>query len=484
MDESWIFLKEAPESELALVREACEKIGLYISSSDSADKMLGHIFKEVGLEAEDNYEVFLDEICKEQAIHTIGINLEEKETKLLEAFLAQGISAMSEEKVRSFAMYYGFSNIDREKLTWETRARIVTESRFRSCLPNLISMMFLCIDCSQIFPIFPVDKALTINNATPCLGVLSSVLIQIKREHQRKYDNLSIVKYVDNAFLKDCKEQKKSILSIILGLYELKASLPESEIVVDESVVQSISSYLGSETLELPKYIKEKVVDVQGSIDCFMEKLFPCGENEDEAYIRTCQKLFPCEEDEDGNILSEDEVYTETRQKTTKYESIAFFDYRFPYTQIPQDNSNCCFCIPKDEFEQKAVELYLLCQGKDASCLIDEENLKKAGFECAVIGREQSLKSFSSSFNNCIKTVNPISIGLELLSQKKEFDINEIQRLVVKFINLDHEMMIDICKEVEESKTLKNNVLRDLILSLTNRITSNNLSNNLCNSDE
>ena len=191
-----------------------------------------------------------------------------------------------------------------------------------------------------------------------------------------------------------------------------------------------------------------KLENVPGLVDYFMEILFPCGENEDEAFARTYKK-------------------------TTKFGSVAFFDYRFPYTQIPPKNIKCYYCVPKDEFEQKAVELYLSCKGKDTSCLIDEENLRKTGCECAVIGREQNQEVYSSFFSNCIKTMNPIPIGLEILSQKNEFSIDEIQRLVVEFIKLDFETMKDICREVEESENLRNSVIRELVMSLTSRIASN-----------
>lgn len=461
MDESWNFLKEAPESELVLVREAFDKYGLQRLSSESVDEMVIHILKEYGLDAGASYEVFLEEIIKEQSINTVGVEIEQKETRLLEAFLAQGIRKMGEEQRRSFAMSFGFSNFDSEKLTWETKARIATEIKFRSCLPNVVSMMFLGIDCSMVFPIDSVNLAYIIKSATPCLGILSSILIQIRREHQRMYDNRSIVKYVENAFLKDCEDRKKSVLSVIFGLYELLIeliesmsdelikSMPEINIIVDESIAKSISSYLGSAAIELPLYIKKKVKveNVPGLVDCFMEILFPCGENEDEAFARTYNK-------------------------TTKFKSVAFFDYRFPYTQVPKKITRY-YCMPKDEFERKAVELYLLCKGKDTSCLIDEENLRKTDCECAVIGREQNQEVFSSSFSYCIKTMNPISIGLELISQKKEFNIDEIQRLVVEFIKLDFVMMKDICKEIEESEILRNNVIRELVMSLTNRFAFN-----------
>ena len=466
MDESWNFLNEAPECELALVKEASEKCGIQIPSTEYADKMVCQILKEFGLDAEASYEVFLDEICKEQLLSTERIGLEKKEIGLLEVFLAQGIRKMSEEQVRSFVTNFGFSNLDIEKLTLETRARMATEKMFQSRIPNVVSMMFLGIDCSKVFPIDSVNLVYTIKSATACKGILSSILIQIRKEHQRMYDNKLIVEYVDNAFLKGCEDWKKPVLSIIFELYKLHCeliestpdeliesineSMPESNIIFDESIAKYISSYLGSAAIELPLYIKKKVKleNVQGLVGRFMEILFPCRENEDEAFARTYNK-------------------------TTKFKSVAFFDYRFPYTQIPPKNITCYYCIPKDEFEQKAVELFLLCHGKNTSCLIDEENLRKTSCECAVIGRKQSQEVFSFSFNNCIKTMNPISIGLEILSQKNEFSIDEIQRLVVEFIKLDFETMKDICKEVEESENLRNSVIRELVMSLTSRIASN-----------
>ena len=371
MDDSWIFIKEAPENELALVKEACNKCGLQIPSSASSEQMISCILMQFGLDVGDDYEEFLDMLCNKYTIASDNFGLEDKETELLMYFLSKEIKKMADNQVFIIASNYDFSNYkDKEKLIREIEVRAKTSTKFVSKLYHLVPNTY-GLDFTRIFPSdteymhwIIVDGKASIEYAP-----VISTLIALHNEHS-KLDNsayIYIPDYIDKIIQKDsvCSNKKHSILTALVVVIKSIKSIK-----LIDSIIEEISSNNVNTPLLVPHYILNKLAETKAInvIAHLMEQLFPCTKNESGCY----QNTRP--------------IIDETSS------TIAYFDYRFPYTPIVK-NTNSYYLMPKDEIEKKAVVIWLLANGIDdaKNHLKNEDEMKKMTLDCAVISHKQNI---------------------------------------------------------------------------------------------
>lgn len=371
MDESWNFLKEAPESELALIRNACNKCGIQISPSASAEQVVTSILGLYELEKDNSYEGFLDKVCEELSLNIDDGGVEKKETILLETFLVEGIRKMDDEQLRGFAMSYGFSNLDAEKLIREVRARL-SNSRARLSNSEELSQKLSVIDST----LFGVNS----ESVFPCHSVATNLSL---KEEQYKDSNLNYAALIttlmllrqfhhniDIDYLKDYLDlivsndesfkgnESKAYLSIMLNVCRLfKHGL-------DCTTFEETFRYLNEKEIIIPAYLtnelsKEGCLDIANYI---LEKVFPCDEKQQASYKDT---------NESTNCL------------TKGNGCVAFFDYMFPYTN---PSNGTYFAMPDEEEKQYYSKLYLLFFDKNLNdCLVDKKQLLEKEIDCAVV---------------------------------------------------------------------------------------------------
>lgn len=224
MDKSWNFLIEAPESELVLIRDACNKYGTQISPSASAEQIVTCILWPYGLDKDNSFEDLLEKVCEELSLNIDSVDLEKKETLLLETFLVEGIRKMDDEQLRSFAMSYGFSNLDAEKLIREVRARISNSIDLESKLAVIDSALF-GVNSESVFPCQSVVPNLSLKeeqykDSNLKNAALITTLLLLKRFHC-SIDIPYLERYLDLIVSNDESfkgNESKAYLSIMLNI--------------------------------------------------------------------------------------------------------------------------------------------------------------------------------------------------------------------------------------------------------------------------
>ena len=377
MDESWNFIKEAPENELALVREACNMCGLQISSSASSEQMGTCILIQYGLIAEYSYEDFLNELCHKYAIASDNLGIEDKETELLMYFLFKGIKRMDDNQIFIIASNYGFSNYkDREKLIREIEVRAKTSNKFVSKLYHLVPNIY-GVDFTRIFPSDTeyIDLVKVDGDTNVEYAPVVSTLIALNNEHILSNDPVYISNYIDKIIQNDTTSNNKNKSTLSAIIHIVKSTIP---LIKDsDSLIEEISSCIANAPLSVPEYLFNRIklsedvdpkVIINAIIYHLMEQLFPCTKNESLCYKSTCPII-------------------EGASST-----IAYFDYRFPYTRIAK-HTNAYYLMPKDEIDKKAVVLFLMANEIDdaKNRLKDEDELKMMTLDCAIISHEQSI---------------------------------------------------------------------------------------------
>lgn len=463
MDKSWNFLKEAPENELALVREACNKCGHQISLTASSEQMVSSILLQYGLDAEDRYGEFLDKLCNKNSISIEGLNDENKELEILKYLLAKGIERMSNEQIESFASNYYFSNLGQEKLIRETKVRLRTSNMFRAKLYHIVPALF-GIDFTVIFPS-------DVSNITKLIlkdcdsgvkhGPVASTLIALKNEHHRaKNDPNYYTKYLDKYIQSNTcfDDERYAILSVILYLVKESSEKVGNK---DDSIIDDAFAFLHNKILKIPKYLFE-----QGSEDESENSDDENGNSNDEnessieneiiEYL--VERLYPCD-------VNEQVCYGKMNDELEKYQSIAFFEYAFPYTNVLK---NSYYLMPNNEFNQHAIKLYLLSHGLNPNeHLVSEMDLRNKSLECAVIPMNCKPADYPS-FHKYIQLEDPYLFGFRRLIQEistiDDANMNIIEAIKL-FTQLKSETMDKLTAELDEKahESVMLNELNDLV---------------------
>lgn len=453
MDESWNFLKEAPENELALVRKACNKCGLQISSSASSEQLVSCILIQYDdLDAGDSYVDFIDAICKKQSINIEDIDIEKKEIMLLEKLLVESIEIMDEERLCGFATSYGFSNYKSvNNLVNEVSVRIRISEVFVKELPIIISVLY------GINPmnVLPCDYCI---NTTISLKekeikdrsiVLAAVMITFHRIHcQSTISQSELKQYVEHNIERESAssdELRKTFLSVLISLCKI-----HNRIDMTNPVISEITMYLGNKCIVIPEYFEGKLnpKDVEKLIKHYMECAFPCDRWSEAGYKDASERV------------------KESCAKGEAVNNIVFFHYLFPHTE-PIRNS--FFLMPKDELDQKLNELWLLYHGMNPNdCLLDEQKLMTKKFDCAVISNDSNI----SGGVNSKEIINTDDIVIDLLEQYFEYDEGaEVLNVMVLFLShLFHGNSITLKAKCNILFNGKEDLIHNRFKSIINRI--------------
>ena len=430
MDESWYFLKEAPESELALVRKAGN-----MSSSASVEVMVHSILITYGLGVEDSYEEFIDKQCEVLSLSIEGLDIENKETKLLETFLFDGILKMNKEQLRSFATTYGFSNLNAEKLIREVRVRMVNSSKLKSKLSEVVFVLFHG-DTDDIVPLLSVDATIVLEkemlNNTVGAANLDSTLIMLNRFHRSV--KLSYVKHYLDLMVSNYDlfhgNEKKAYLLIMLNLCRLYLQG------IDVIAFDEISSYLDEKEIIIPSYLTNKLVedDFRDLANHILEKVFPCDARQIGYYESTS-----CLAEGKGRV--------------------AFFDYRFPYTS---PLFGTYFAMPIDKDKLYFNKLYLLFFDKNPDdCLVEKKQLVGEEIDCAVVSYRDEL--FLKSSTKAIYTEDSMIEGWKNffhIESKNTQSIGSIVEFLTIFVSKNYKKLIPKFMEIINGMDDNNDVLR------------------------
>lgn len=452
MDESWNFLKEAPENELALVREACNKCGLQISLSASPEQMVSSILMQYSLDAEDSYEDFINVNCNTQSLIIEDLDIEKKETKLLETLLVESIEIMDEERLCGFATSYGFSNYRSiNNLVNEVSVRIRISEEFAKELPIIISVLY------GINPmnVLPCDYCI---NTTISLKekeikdrsfVLAAVMITFHRIHcQSTISQSELKQYIEHNIERESTspdELRKTFLSVLISLCKI-----HNRIDMTNPVISEITMYLGNKCIVIPEYFERKLnpKDVEKLIKHYMECAFPCDKWSEAGY-------------KDAN-----ERVRESCAKKDIVNNIVFFHYLFPHTE---PISNSFFLRPKDELDQKFNELWLLYHGMNPNdCLLEKQELLAKKFDTAVISNDSNI----SEEVNSKEIINTDDIVIDLLEQYFEYDEGaEVLNVMVLFLShLFHGNSTTIIAKCNSLFNSKEDLIHNRLKSIINHI--------------
>ena len=266
MDESWNFLKEAPENELALIRNACNKCGTQISPSASAEQVVTSILWFYEMDKDNSYKEFLDKVCEELSLNIDNVDVEKKEAILLETFLVESIRKMDEEQLRGFAMSYGFSNLDAEKLIREVTARLSNSKEFRKKLSVIDSTLF-GVNSESVFPCQSVAADLSLKeeqykDSNLNYAALISTVMLLRWFHHN-IDILYLEHYLDLIVSNDESfkgNESKAYLSIMLNICRLfKHGL-------DCTTFEETFRYLDEKEIIIPAYLTNKLSE-EGCLD-------------------------------------------------------------------------------------------------------------------------------------------------------------------------------------------------------------------------
>ena len=464
MDESWNFLKEAPESELGLVRAACNKSGIQVSSSESADMMIDLILKKYGFDVDDSYGEFLDEICSRIGVSSYCnyLELEDKEFELLKCFLFEEIGKMDNSQIVRFASIYSFSNLDWEKLICEIEIRIRTSNNFKTRLYHIVPVLF-GVDFPNVFPTDITEINIIVGGISIEDAPIVSALIALRYEHDRLYDNNYIIGYISKMVEKNTifDDNKKAILSIMLCF---ASKIIENNNQNENNTIEGVYSFLKNKKLEVPYYILNKFSDIgeykdvigeyKYVLDYLMGLVFPADVNE-----RVC--------------------LSQMNNEIRRFRSIAFFEYKFPITVILEQKESF-FLKPNDEFARQAIMLYLLCHGLNpCEHLLSETDLCDKSLECAAIPIDSNFSDYPT-FLNHVQPENPLIYGFRCFIQKIGA-LDESSMGVIKalkgFIQLSPEIMDRLVTDIDNQTQVSERLIE--IKELVHMICS--LRKNTCN---
>ncbi len=448
MDESWNFLKEAPESELVLIRKACNKCGTQISQSASAEQVVTSILWLYELDMDNGYKEFLDKVCEELSLNIDNVDIEKKEATLLETFLVEGIRMMDEEQLRGFAMSYGFSNLDAEKLIREVKARISNSIELESKLAVIDSTLF-GVNSERVFPCQSVVPNLSLKeeqykDSNLNYAAIITTLLLLRRFH-RNIDIPYLEHYLDLIVSNDESfkgNESIAYLSIMLNICRLfKHGL-------NCTTFEETFRYLDEKEIMIPAYLTNELSD-EGCLDIanhILEKVFPCD-------VR--QKAY----------------YESTSCLTEGNGRVAFFDYMFPYT----DPSNgTYFAMPDEEEKQYYSKLYLLFFDKNPNdCLVDKKQLFKKEIDCAVVSYCDDY-----TFKHPIKTIFTEDSMIEgwknffRIESENTKGIESLVEFLTIFVSKHYKKIIPRLMEIVNSMNDKNEVLKKFKLFM-HRINDN-----------
>ena len=449
MDESWNFLKEAPESELVLIRNACNKCGTQISQSASAEQVVTSILWLYELDMDNGYKEFLDKVCEELSLNIDNnVDIEKKEATLLETFLVEGIRKMDDEQLRGFAMSYGFSNLDAEKLIKEVRARLSNSIELSQKLSVIDSTLF-GVNSESVFPCQSVTPNLSLKeeqykDSDLNHAALISTLMLLRWFHHN-IDILYLEHYLDLIVSNDESfkgNESKAYLSIMLNICRLfKHGL-------DCTTFEETFRYLDEKEIIIPAYLTNKLSE-EGCLDIANHIL---------------EKVFPCDARQKG-------YYESTNCLTEGNGCVAFFDYMFPYT----DPSNgTYFAMPDEEEKQYYNKLYLLFFDKNPNdCLVDKKQLLEKEIDCAVV-------SYCDDYTlkhpiNIIYTEDSMIDGWKNFFRIESENTKGIESLVeflTIFVSKHYKKIIPRLMEIVDSVNDKNEVLKKFKLFM-HRINDN-----------
>lgn len=436
MDDSWNFLKEAPESELALIRETCDKSGIQISSSASAEQIVTCILWPFGLDKDNSFEDLLEKVCEVFSLNIANVDVEKKETMLLETFLVEGVRKMDKEQLLGFATGYGFSNLNAEKLIREVRARISNSIELESKLAVIDSALF-GVNSESVFPCQSVVSDLslkeeTIKDSGLNHAALITALILVKRFHCN-IDIPYLERYLglivsNNESFKGI--ESKAYLSIMLNICRLfKHGL-------NCTTFEETFRYLDEKEIIIPAYLTNKLSD-EGCLDIanhILEKAFPCDARQKGYYEST-----GCLTEGDG--------------------CVAFFDYMFPYTN---PSYGTYFAMPDDEEKQYYNKLYLLFFDKNPDdCLVDKKQLFEKEFDCAVVSYCDDY-----SFKRPIKTIYTEDSMIDgwknyfRIESENTKDIENLVEFLTIIVSKHYKKIIPKLMEIVNRLDDKNEVLR------------------------
>lgn len=439
MDESWNFLKEAPECELALVIDACKKSSIDIPTEATAMDIIDSISKKFNNDTL-SYEQFLNEVCRQNALSNIDdFSVEDKGLELLGHFLSKGIESMSEDQIKRFAFDYCFSNLDKEKLVREVGVRLKTSNKFRAKLFHIVPA-FWEIDFTRIFPSDVSDVTELIlkdDDISKIYGPVIATLIALQNKHNlpnsvddfisEYLDYDYIPKYLDKIIQEDTSfnDKRRAILSVMLCFVK---NTSESNNENKCKVFNKVSSFLDDRILTVPDYIIKHGFDRKGIVEHLMDLLNSCDDNVYGYYTQ---------------IMSQDLL---------DFQSIAFFDYRFPYTPIIEEKDSY-FLMPDNELDQLAVKLYLLSHEINPNeCLLSENELRNKSLDCAIIPMNSNPADYQS-FPNYIQLENPFITGFrDFLQTLGTFDDSSVQIInaLKGFVQLDCETMDRLAAEMDK----------------------------------
>ena len=436
MDDSWDFLKDAPENELALVIDACKKSSINVQECATATDIINSIGEKYHCDAL-SYEQFLDEVCRQNKLFDVdNRDSEEKGLKLLEYLLGKGIDRMSNEQIIRFATDYLFSNLDKEKLKREAGVRLKTSNElnesndFKAKLFHIVPA-FWGIDFTQFFSsnVSDVEK-LFLNDANIDIinGSVTATLIALRNEHyllDTKFDYTQ--NYIDSIIKKDTSfnyEKRYAILSVMLSFVK---NTIEGDDEYKQHIIDDASSFLEKRVLAVPEYIINHCLDKKDLIKHLMELLNPC----------------------DDKVKGS---YRQMSHKSQGFPSIAFFDYKFPFTSIIE-GQDAYYLIPDNDFNRIAIKLYLLSQGINPNKhLISEEDLRNKSLDCAVIPMDSNPNDYLS-FPKQIQLENPFITGFREFIQKMG-TIDEGSSTIIEalngFMQLDRGTMDILASEMDK----------------------------------
>lgn len=365
MDKSWNFLVETQDRELSVLLQLFAESGF--EGCTDASSIINGMKKDLSLNVVDyDYEQFLDRVCDIFSLnlplnYTNKNNLKEKETLLLQCFLFIIVDNLSNSEIISFAKHYRFSNDKKESLKKEISTRIAVSENFKLILPYLVRNLSKPKEISLPTIVYgipfhiirPVLESSVIfisdslNNDEHFKWIpIASTLIGMRQEYTRPFEVKTAKDYLDtiirfnNAFT----SQKYSTLSVMFSLYKSLHDGAE----LNDSLIEEMKSFLQQKEMafrvQLFKKAKREIIDED------FKKAF-------KELIRFLMKrLLPCND-------SEERVFRINDQSAGKGKT-AFFYYKFPYSK-PESFPNARYIIPDDEFEKKAVKLYLSCMDID-----------------------------------------------------------------------------------------------------------------------